>query len=121
MEVCLLAACLVNTALRHYRGTRDATSRERKKIALGTAGNTDNWAVETDERMKCEKGVDTKSGVSSWCGAPTVEMQTTEENHMRETLEKKLFDMMPILDRVFSILLTDQHNTGANGPRCSDS
>lgn len=83
MEVCLLAACLVNTALRHYRGTRDVTSKKNKKTALWEkTGNTDNSAVETDERMKSEKCVDTKRDVSSWCRVPAGEMQTIEENHL---------------------------------------
>lgn len=37
---------------------------------------------------------------------PAVELQTIEENHLRETL-KNAFDMMLTLDKVFSILLTD--------------
>lgn len=85
MEVCLLAACLVNTVLRHYRGTRDVTSKKKKKNSpLGKAGNTDNWAVETDEAMKSEKCVDTRRDVSSWRRVPAVEMQTEEENRLRK-------------------------------------
>lgn len=77
----------------------------KKKEKKGRAGNTDNWAVETDETMKSEKCVDTKRDVSSWCRVPAVEMQTTEEIHLR--LFKSAFDMMLIRDVVFSTRLTD--------------